>query len=172
MISSYNGKEPKFKERVFVHESAVVIGDVQLDADVSVWPCAVLRGDVSAIRVQNGSNIQDGCVLHTMTDKPLLVGKNVVVGHRAALHSCVLEDDVLVGIGAIVLDGAVVGKGSWVAAGSVLPPGKIYPGNMLIMGSPAKAVRELTDGERAAQKKNVSRHIQKAQLYKETEKPL
>ena len=131
-------------DNCFLAENAVIIGDVILGDDCSIWFGAVLRGDVNPIRIGNRVNIQDNCTLHVTEEHRLKVGSRVTAGHNAILHGCTIGDDVMIGMGAIVLDGAHIGSQSIVAAGSVVPPGKSYPAGSLIMGSPAKHVRDLT----------------------------
>jgi len=138
----------------FVHPSAVVMGDVTLGKQVSIWPTAVLRGDMDAIKIGDWTNVQDGCVLHVDTGIPLLIGNSVTIGHRAVLHSCTIGDNTLVGIGAIVLDGAEVGENCLIAAGTLISPGKKIPPNSLVMGQPGRIIRTLTPEEVEKQKKS------------------
>lgn len=144
----YRGICPKIDEGVYIAPSADVIGKVFLSKNVSLWHQVVARGDVNEIHIGEGTNIQDLTMLHVVEDIPLKIGAGVSVGHNAILHACTIEDNCLIGMGAIVLDGAHIKKNSVVAAGSVVPPGKSYPEGSMIMGSPAKAVRPLTDSER------------------------
>ncbi len=142
---------PVLHASVYLHPSALVIGDVTIDADTSVWCYAVLRGDVHRIRIGKKSNIQDFCMLHATTDvSPTLIGDQVTVGHHAILHGCTLEDRVLVGMGAIVLDEAVVGHDSIVGAGALITKGTRIPPGSLVLGAPAKVVRALTPAEKAS----------------------
>jgi carbonic anhydrase/acetyltransferase-like protein (isoleucine patch superfamily) len=133
--------------RCFIHESAVVLGDVVLGADVSIWPTAVVRGDSDRISIGDGSNVQDGAVLHCDPGVPCWIGARVTVGHRAVVHGARVEDDSLIGIGAIVLNHAVIGAGSIVGAGALVPEGMIVPPGSLALGVPAK-VRPLRDDQR------------------------
>ncbi|MCB9684333.1 MAG: gamma carbonic anhydrase family protein [Alphaproteobacteria bacterium] len=149
MVESFDGRTPRIHERAWVHESAVVIGEVELAEGVSVWPTAVLRGDMGPIRVGRDSNIQDGAICHDTTDfSETVIGERVTVGHRAILHGCRIGNDCLVGMGAIVLDRADIGDGSLVAAGSVVTPGKVFPPGSFILGSPARVLRPMTDRDR------------------------
>lgn len=141
--------EPVIAPSAWVHATAVVIGRVELGADVSVWPGAVLRGDRDLIRVGSESNVQDGAVLHCDPGKPCLIGARVTIGHRAVVHGCTVEDGALIGIGAVVLNGAVVGRGALVAAGAVVMEGQVIPTDVLVAGVPAKVVRALTPEQRA-----------------------
>ena len=154
MIEVYQGIHPGVSESAFVHDSAVVIGDVTLGDSVSVWPTAVLRGDVHRIEIGAGTNIQDGSIVHVahegpyQSGYPAIVGEEVTVGHRAVIHACTIGDRVLVGMGAMVLDGAVVDDEVILGAGTLVPPGKHLAGGQLYLGSPARPVRALTDTER------------------------
>lgn len=133
----------------YVDASAQVLGDVQLGAQASVWMNAVLRGDVNSIRIGARSNVQDCAVLHGMRNLyPVIVGEMVTIGHNATVHGCVLEDAVLVGIGAVILNGARIGEGSIIAAGAVIPERTVIPGNSLVAGVPGKVRRALGDEDR------------------------
>ena len=135
---------PQVDDSAWVAESAEVMGNVVLEADSSVWFNVVIRGDNETIRVGRGSNIQDGSVLHSDHGQPLTVGHNVTVGHQVMLHGCTIGDESLIGIGAVVLNGARIGKNCLVGAGSLVTEGKEFPDGSMIIGSPAKAVRQLT----------------------------
>jgi len=155
-IRSYNKVMPAIHASAYVDEQAVVIGDVAIGADSSLWPMVVARGDVNFIRIGARSSIQDGSVLHVThahpdvpDGHPLLIGDEVTVGHNVTLHGCTVGDGCLIGMGSIVLDGAVLESGVLLGAGSLVPPGKILQGGYLWMGSPVKKVRPLTDVERA-----------------------
>jgi carbonic anhydrase/acetyltransferase-like protein (isoleucine patch superfamily) len=153
-IQVYNGVEPKLAERVYIAESALVIGDVSLGTDVSIWPMTVARGDVHRIEIGDETNIQDGCVLHVTQRSgynpegfPLIVGGGVTVGHRVVLHGCRIGDLCLIGIGATVMDGAVVEDRVMIGAGALVPPGKRLESGFLYVGAPARQVRPLKDEE-------------------------
>lgn len=147
-VLPYHGRHPRFGPASFVAPTAVVIGDVELGARASVWYGAVLRGDVHSIRVGDDSNVQDGAVLHgTLGEFPVVVGARVSIGHQATVHGAVLEDDVLIGIGARVLDGARVGSWSLIAAGAIVREGMVVPPRSLVVGVPGVVKRELTDRE-------------------------
>ena len=145
MIASYKGIQPVIHESVFIAEGAVVIGNVEIKQNASLWYGTVVRGDIEAVTIGNNTNIQDNCTLHTEYDWPLVIGRNVSVGHNAVVHGCTIEDDCLIGIGAIVLNGAHVKKGSVVAAGSVVLEGQVVGPYQLVAGAPAKVKRELDD---------------------------
>ena len=141
---------PSVHATAYVHAKAVVIGNVTIGAKASVWPCAVLRGDIAPIEVGEGSNIQDGAVVHVADGLPAKVGARVTVGHLVMLHACVIGDECLIGMHATVLDGAVIGARSIVGANSLVTKGTQVPPGSLVMGSPAKVVRPLSAAEQAA----------------------
>ena len=143
-LYALDGVAPRVAEGAWVADSAQVMGNVELGEDVSIWFGSVIRGDTEVIRIGRGSNIQDGSVLHADIGKPLDIGENVTVGHKVMLHGCTIGDGSLIGIGAIVLNGARIGKGCIVGAGALVTEGKEFPDGSMIIGSPAKAVRELT----------------------------
>jgi carbonic anhydrase/acetyltransferase-like protein (isoleucine patch superfamily) len=136
---------PSIHQSAFVHRTAVVIGNVTLGPRASVWATAVLRGDTDAITIGEDSNVQDGCVLHCDEGLPCTIGARVTIGHRAIVHGATVADDVLIGMGAIVLNGAVIGSGSIIGAGAVCPEGMQVPPNSLVLGVPARVVRQTTD---------------------------
>ena len=138
---------PQIDATAYVAAQAVVIGDVRLAAHCSVWPTAVLRGDINFIEIGEGSNIQDGSIVHLAEDLPVRVGKLVTVGHRAILHACTVEDECLIGMGATILDGAVIGRGSIIGAHALVTKGLHIPPGSLVMGTPAKVVRALRPEE-------------------------
>ena len=149
-LRPYRGRLPQLAARVYVDEAAVVIGDVVLGEDSSVWPCAVVRGDVSPIRIGARSSVQDGVVLHVTHDGPytpggrgLVIGDDVTIGHGAVLHACTVGNACLIGMGATVLDGVVIEDEVMVAAGALVPPGKRLPSRTLWAGNPARQLREL-----------------------------
>jgi len=155
-IRTYQGMTPRLGERVFVDASAVLIGDVELGADSSVWPLVTIRGDMHRIRIGARSSVQDGSVLHIThagpfnpDGYPLLIGADVTIGHKAILHGCTVGDRVLIGMGTIVMDGAVIEDEVVLGAGSLVPPGKRLEGGYLYVGSPVKQARPLTDKEKA-----------------------
>ena len=140
---------PTIHPTAFVHPAAHVIGNVTLGARVSVWPTAVLRGDSDAITIGEDSNVQDGTIIHVDPGAPLTIGARVTIGHQAIVHGCTIADDCLIGMGAVLLNGVVVGSGSIVGAGAVCREGMEIPPNSLVVGVPAKVIRETTDAERA-----------------------
>ena len=149
------GRFPTLGARAYVDEAARVIGDVVLGEDVSVWPGTVIRGDVNYIRIGARTNVQDGTIVHVSHDGPhaklggfaTVIGEDVTIGHQAIIHACRIEDAVLIGMGAIVLDGAVVRKHGFVGAGALVAPGKVVGSGEMWLGNPAKKVRMLSDAE-------------------------
>jgi len=167
MIGVWDGHSPLVEGSGFIAGSATVIGQITLGVDSSVWYGAVLRGDVEPISVGARTNIQDLCVLHGTGGRwSVTLGADVTVGHRAILHGCTIEDRVLVGMGAIVMDGAVVGEGTLIAAGSLVPPGTHVPAGSLWMGSPGKVVRQLRPEERAQILASAKRYVALANKHR------
>lgn len=138
---------PQVHPEAFVAPGAILLGEVTLSAKASIWYGAILRADLSPITIGTGTNLQDGVIVHLASDRGTVVGDYVTVGHRALLHACTIEDEVLIGMGAIVMDGAVIGRRSIVAAGAVVPKGLIVPPGSLVLGTPAKVARPLTEVE-------------------------
>ena len=145
MIKSFNSIEPRIHETAFITDDAIVIGDVEIGEEASIWFGSVVRGDVNYIRIGARTNVQDACVIHVSSrDHPTILEDEITVGHRVTLHGCHVERGCLVGIGAIVLDGARIGHQSLIAAGSLITPGTVIPPKSVVMGAPAKVKRELT----------------------------
>ena len=164
MIRGYLGKFPKIGEGVFIEETAQIIGDVEIGDHSSIWFNTVIRGDVFYIRIGKCSNIQDSCILHVTRDRfAAVVGDYVTVAHGAILHGCTIESHCLIGMGAIVMDKVVVGDGSIVGAGALLTTGLRVPPGSLVLGSPAKVVRELSPAE----VQGIDRYAQNYLMYKE-----
>lgn len=157
---------PRLADTAWVADSAEVMGNVELAEDTSIWFGAVVRGDTEVIRIGRGSNIQDGSVLHADIGMPLTIGEHVTVGHKVMLHGCTVGDGSLIGIGAVVLNGAKIGKGCIVGAGALVTEGKEFPDGSMIIGSPAKAVRELSDTQRDALKMSAIHYIENAKRFK------
>jgi len=158
MLSSYHGQLPRVSPTVRAAESADLVGDITLDAGVSVWFGAVVRGDIVPVQVGAKTNIQDNAVLHAGDGHPLTVGESVTIGHAAIVHGCTVGDRCLIGMGAILLNGCVIGEDSLVAAGALVTQGKVIPPRSLVMGSPARVVRTLTQEE-------ADRHVVSAEHY-------
>ena len=167
MIRSYRGRTPKIPSSAYIDPDAVVIGDVTIGEDSSVWPGVVIRGDVNWIRIGARTNIQDGSVLHVMMDThPLQLGDAVTIGHGVILHGCTIESRVLIGMGSVLLNGAKIGTGSIVAAGTLVPEGTVVPPGSLFMGHPGKFRRALTPEDQASIEAYATRYIQYAATYK------
>ena len=153
---------------VFVAPGAVIVGDVTLNQDCSVWFNAVLRGDSDAITIGAGSNIQDGAILHVDPGYPLLIGAGVTIGHRAIVHGATMYDNALIGMGATILNGAVIGENSLVGANALITEGKEFPPGSLILGSPAKVIRALTPDEIVGLPQSAQTYVLRARAFKST----
>jgi len=171
-IRSLGTFRPQIDPAAYVDPEAVVIGKVKISADVSIWPGAVLRGDVERIEVGVGSNVQDLSVIHVDVSKPCIIGKNVGIGHRAVVHACTVGDGVLIGMGAVVLSGVEIGEGAIIGAGAVVKEGTKVPPRTLWVGIPAKQVRELNNEQAQAGAKNAAIYREEyiAKLYRTSEK--
>lgn len=172
-IEAFSEHEPRLHTRAWVHPSACVIGRVELDEDVSIWPCAVLRGDVQAIRIGARSNVQDGCVVHVThasNDRPdglpTIIGADVTIGHGAIIHACRIDDRVLVGMNATVLDGAHIASDVLVAAGSLVAPNKELASGFLYAGQPARPIRPLRPEEIEFLTHSAAQYVQLMHQYR------
>ena len=163
---------PDIDASAFVADNATLIGKVTLQANSSAWPGATIRGDNEHILVGANSNVQEGAVMHTDPGYPLTIGCGVTIGHQAMLHGCTVGDGALIGIQAVILNGASIGKGCLVGAGALVTEGKRFPDNMLILGSPAKAIRELTPDEIARLKRSADGYVQRSRMFREQLKKL
>jgi carbonic anhydrase/acetyltransferase-like protein (isoleucine patch superfamily) len=166
-IYRLGSKVPQVPASAYVSPEAVVIGDVILGEDVNIWPGAVIRGDNVAIRIGRGTNVQEGAVLHSDPDVPLVVGEDVSIGHQAMLHGCTVGDGSLIGIQAVLLNGAEVGRECLVGAGALVPEGKAFDHRSLILGSPARMLRTLSDAEVAWLRSNAEDYVRRQRLYKD-----
>jgi carbonic anhydrase/acetyltransferase-like protein (isoleucine patch superfamily) len=166
VILALPGKPPRVGARGFVAPNATVVGDVELGDDVSIWFGAVLRGDVERLTVGHGSNVQDNSVLHADPGAPLVLGAGVTVGHMVMLHGCHVGDHSLVGIGAVVMNHARIGANCLVGARSLVTEGKTFPDGVLIIGAPARVIRELTAAEIAGLRASAERYVQRAAEYR------
>ena len=171
-IYELDGVAPQMAASAWVADSAQVMGNVVLGEDASVWFGAVVRGDTDSITVGAGSNIQDASVLHADLGQPLVVGERVTVGHQVMLHGCTIGDESLIGIGAIVLNGAKIGKNCLVGAGALVTEGKEFPDGSMIIGSPAKAVRELSPAQIEGLRQSAQHYIDNARRFRATLKKL
>ncbi|MEZ4469390.1 MAG: gamma carbonic anhydrase family protein [bacterium] len=168
MIQAFCGTTPALDPSAWVHPSAVVIGQVTLGPRVSIWPCATLRGDEGRIVVGADSNIQDGSMVH-MTGglSHTVVGERVTVGHGVILHGCTVEDDCLIGMGAILLDDCVIGRGSYIGAGTLIPGGKVIPPNSFVFGNPYRVVRAVGERERGWIEHGWKHYTEQAAKYRD-----
>jgi carbonic anhydrase/acetyltransferase-like protein (isoleucine patch superfamily) len=158
---------PRIADSAWVADSAQVIGRVALAEDTSVWFGAILRGDNEWIRVGRGSNIQDGCVLHTDLGSPLNIGENVTIGHQVILHGCTIGDGSLIGMQAVVLNGAKIGRNCLVGAGALVTEGKEFPEGSLIVGSPAKAVKQVSALQLERLHHGAAHYVENARRYRD-----
>ncbi|SJL84808.1 gamma carbonic anhydrase family protein [Vibrio palustris] len=178
-IRSYQGICPQLGKDVYIDESAIIVGDIYVGDDSSIWPLVAARGDVNHIRIGERTNIQDGSILH-VTHKnadnpaghPLLIGNDVTVGHKVMLHGCTIHDRVLVGMGTIVLDGAIIEEDVMIGAGSLVPPGKTLHSGYLYMGSPVKQARPLTEKELTFLPQSAQNYVINKQVFLTEVKPV
>ena len=166
-IYQLDDKTSQIADSAWVADNAEVMGDVRLGENVSIWFNTTLRGDNDPITIGDGSNIQDGSVLHTDEGVPLTIGRNVTVGHMVMLHGCSIGDESLIGIGAIVLNGAKIGRNCLVGAGALVTEGKEFPDGSMILGSPAKVVRQLTPEQIEGLRYSAQHYIDNAKRYKQ-----
>ena len=171
MLRPFRGVMPRIAESAYIDASAQVVGDVAIGERSSIWLNVSIRGDVNYIRVGDETSIQDNTVLHVDAGLyPCVVGNRVTVGHRVVLHGCEVADEVLIGIGAVVLNGAKIGKGAVVGAGALVPEGMEVPANTLVMGVPAKARREVTREEQERFRRNCENYVRITAIYKEEQR--
>jgi carbonic anhydrase/acetyltransferase-like protein (isoleucine patch superfamily) len=167
MIYALDNRQPECLGECFIADSAAVIGKVRLANNVGIWFGAVLRGDNELIDIGENSNVQDNSVLHTDMGAPLTIGKNVTIGHLVMLHGCVIGDNTLIGIKSVIMNHAVIGKNCIIGANTLITEGKHIPDNSLVMGSPGKVVRQLTEEEIARIKLNADVYVQNLRRYNE-----
>ncbi|MEP6848229.1 MAG: gamma carbonic anhydrase family protein [Acidobacteriota bacterium] len=166
MIRPFNGVHPKIRETALVTDDAIVIGDVEIGEDASVWFGSIVRGDVNYIRIGARTNIQDGTIIHVSSKThPTILEEEITVGHRVTLHGCHVERGCLIGIGAILLDGVRIGANSLVGAGSLLTPGTQIPPRSLVLGSPARVKRELSEDELAGLERSWRNYVELKKHY-------
>ena len=167
-VRSYKGKRPEIAGSAYIDAACVIIGDVVIGEDSSVWPLCVVRGDVNYIRIGARTNIQDGSILHVMKDEyPLILGDDITVGHSVTLHGCTIESRCLIGMRATILNGVVVGEGSIVAAGTLLTERTIIPPRSLVVGSPGKVKRQLTAIDQATIDRYAQRYVEYKEIYRQ-----
>ena len=165
-VYELEGVAPQIAESAWIADSAQVMGDVQLGADASVWFGTVVRGDTAHITIGEGTNVQDASVLHADEGMPLTIGRHVTVGHQVMLHGCTIGDESLIGIGAIVLNGAKIGKNCLVGAGALVTEGKEFPDGSMIIGSPARVVRQLTSEQIEGLRRCAQHYIHNARRFR------
>jgi carbonic anhydrase/acetyltransferase-like protein (isoleucine patch superfamily) len=167
-IRPYRGKHPQIAASAYIDPAAIVIGDVVIGDDSSVWPCTVVRGDVNHIRIGARTNVQDGSVLHVMKDEwPLILGDDITVGHSVTLHGCTIESRCLIGMGAIILNGVKIGAGSIIAAGTLIPERTMIPPGSLVMGQPGKVKRALSESDQSSIDEYAKRYVGYKNIYRE-----
>ena len=166
MIYNFNNISPKIDKDSWFAPNAVLIGDVTLKKKANVWFNATLRGDVEPITIGEGSNVQDGSVIHTDPGCPATIGKNVTIGHLVMLHGCTIEDDCLIGIGSTILNKAKIGKNSIIGANALITENKIIPERSLVIGSPGKVIRQVTDEEIKHVRENAEHYVKNYKKYK------
>ncbi|MEJ5172882.1 MAG: gamma carbonic anhydrase family protein [Hydrogenothermaceae bacterium] len=166
IIKPFKGKYPKIHPTAFIAENAVIIGDVEIGEDCSIWYNVVIRGDVNYIRIGDRTNIQDGTIIHVDHKRyPTIIGSNVTIGHNVMIHACTIEDYCLIGMSSTVMDGVVVGKQSIIGAGALVTPGKIIEQQSLWAGVPAKFVRKLTEEELSWLEKSAENYVKYKNVY-------
>ncbi|MDD5201002.1 MAG: gamma carbonic anhydrase family protein [Terrimicrobiaceae bacterium] len=166
-IARFLGQPPRISPTAYIAPHTFVVGDVEIGDEASIWPCCSLRGDIAPIRIGAHSNIQDGCVVHVADDLPAILGEWVTVGHNATIHACTIEDEVLVGMGAIVLDGARIGARSIIGANATVTMHTEIPPGSLVLGSPAKVARALTTDQQAGVRVWAERYVKLSRVYLE-----
>ena len=166
-LRRYLGRQPAIHPTAFVAQGAVIIGDVTLGEGSSVWYNSVLRADINSIRIGPQSNVQDGSVIHLADDYGVTVGELVTIGHKAMIHACTIADEALIGMGAIILDGAEIGARSIIGAGALVTQYKKIPEGSLVMGSPAKVVRQLDQEEQQSIKHWAEKYAELSKIYRE-----
>ena len=169
MILNFKEKLPKIDPSVFIADNALVIGDVEIGAGSNVWFYTLIRGDSNYIRIGSHCNIQDGCILHVARNRyPTILEEDVVLGHRVTAHGCIIEQGALIGIGASVLNGARVGKESIVGAGAVVTPGSVIPSHTMVLGTPARPVRDITERDLKMIRETRESYSELMKIYRET----
>jgi carbonic anhydrase/acetyltransferase-like protein (isoleucine patch superfamily) len=158
-LNTFLGKDPTIDPTAFIAPGATVVGDVRMGPQSSIWPGAVARGDINFIEISEGSNIQDGTIVHLADDFPVVIGKHVTIGHAAIVHACVIENECLIGMGATILDGAVIGHHSIIGANSLVTQNTIIPPGSMALGTPAKVVKTLTEDQQAGIRKWAEKYV-------------
>lgn len=166
MVMDFEGVNPIISENTYISESVDIIGNVQVEDNVNIWFGTRLRGDMNKIVIGENSNIQENSVIHVDSKSPCIIGKNVTIGHGAIIHGCNISDNVLIGMGSIILNDAKIGKNTIIGAGSLITQGKSFPEGVLILGNPAKVVRELTDAEIESIQRSADNYVKLSEKYK------
>lgn len=166
MIMDFEGVRPKINDNTYISENVDIIGKVEIEENVNIWFGTRLRADMNKIVVGANTNIQENSVVHVDANSPCIIGSNVTIGHGAIIHGCTISDNVLVGMGSIILNNAKIGKNNIIGAGSLVTQGKSFPEGVLILGNPAKVVRELTDDEIKNIKKSADNYVNLSKRYK------
>jgi len=170
-LETFLGQEPTIDPTAYVAPEAIVIGDVRMGPRSSIWPGAVARGDINYIEIGEGSNVQDGTIVHLADDFPVIIGKHVTIGHAAIIHACVIEDECLIGMGTTILDGAVIGHHSIIGANALVTQGTVIPPGSMALGTPAKVVKVLTGEKQAELRKWAEKYISVSAAHREKRKP-
>lgn len=172
MVQEFEGKRPELKGEFYIHEKSVLIGDIKADEYFSSWPGAVIRADVAPVIMGKRCCIQDNVVLHVSKEEPIIIGDDVCITHGAILHSCKIGNNCFVSMGAIILDGAIIEDDCLIAAGALVPPGKIISKGSVVMGTPGKVVRNVTEEEKRLIKETTYMYVDLIDKYKQTAKSL
>lgn len=167
MLFQINSKVPVVQKNVYIAPSAIIIGDVRIGDNVGIWFQAVIRGDEEPIVIGNNTNIQDGSVLHTDYGYKLVIGNNVTVGHKAMLHGCVISDNCLIGMNSVIMNGSKIGKNCIIGANALIGQGKEIPDNSLVVGSPARRIREVTSEDLQLIAKAADSYVKRIEQYRE-----
>ena len=166
MIMDFEGVTPRINKNTYISESVDIIGNVEINENANIWFGSRLRADMNKIRVGENTNIQENSVVHVDINSPCIIGKNVTIGHGTIIHGCSISDNVLVGMGSIILNNAKIGKNTIIGAGSLITQGKVFPEGVLILGNPAKVVRKLTDDEIKSIRKSSDNYVNLSKKYK------
>lgn len=165
MIKSFCGIEPSIDNDVYISETVDIVGKVRIRSGSNIWFGTRIRGDINHIEIGNNTNIQENSVIHVDVDSPVIIGNNVTIAHGVIIHGCKVSDNVLVGMGSIILNNAVIGKNTIIGAGSLVTQGKEFPEGVLIFGNPAKVIRELTEQEKLSITKSAETYVELSRQY-------
>ncbi|MEM9159412.1 MAG: gamma carbonic anhydrase family protein [Verrucomicrobiota bacterium] len=165
-LNTFLSKDPQIPDSAYVAKEATIIGDVRLGEQASLWPACVARGDINYIQIGDRTNIQDGTIIHLADDYPVIIGNDVTIGHGAIIHACTIENECLIGMGATILDGAVIGSQSIIGAGTLVTGGTVIPPGSLVLGSPAKVAKPLTEEKRSQIKRWAAKYLKVSAAHK------